>query len=200
MALGLLVDNAIVIAEDIERRLAVGEDRRHACIEAGRTLSIPLLTSSLVIVLAFSPFFFGETATNEYLRPLVIVLAITLLSSWLLSITIIPLLCLYFRQAHRAPTEDQGHNLYDSAFYRSYRAIISRVLEHKVLFIGSMLALLAVAVIVITLIPYSFLPKSDRLQFQSAHHAATRQRFTANARHRPTTSRWFAENRLIRRW
>ncbi|HHW4681112.1 MAG TPA: efflux RND transporter permease subunit, partial [Xylella taiwanensis] len=166
MALGLLVDNGIVIAEDIERRLAIGEERRHACIEAGRTLSIPLLTSSLVIVLAFSPFFFGETATNEYLRPLVIVLAVTLLSSWLLSITVIPLLCLYFAKAHRASIEGQGHSHYDSPFYRGYRVIISRVLEHKVLFIGSMLALLAVAVIVMTSIPYNFLPKSDRLQFQ----------------------------------
>lgn len=196
MALGLLVDNAIVIAEDIERRLAIGEDRRHACIEAGRTLSIPLLTSSLVIVLAFSPFFFGETATNEYLRPLVIVLAVTLLSSWLLSITIIPLLCLYFAKAHRAPTEDQGHNLYDSAFYRSYRAIISRVLEHKVLFIGSMLALLAVAVIVITLIPYNFLPKSDRLQFQMP---ITLQPGSDSRQTLDTVqqiSRWFADKQI----
>ena len=57
IALGLLVDNGIVIAEDIERRLAAGEDRKQACLEAGRTLALPLLTSSLVIVIAFSPFF-----------------------------------------------------------------------------------------------------------------------------------------------
>ncbi|WP_022973985.1 efflux RND transporter permease subunit, partial [Xanthomonas maliensis] len=74
LALGLLVDNGIVIAEDIERRLMAGEERRQACIEAGRSLAIPLLTSSLVIVLAFSPFFFGQTSTNEYLRSLAIVL------------------------------------------------------------------------------------------------------------------------------
>uniref|UniRef100_UPI0025E104D6 efflux RND transporter permease subunit n=1 Tax=uncultured Xanthomonas sp. TaxID=152831 RepID=UPI0025E104D6 len=61
LALGLLVDNGIVIAEDIERRLAAGEERRAACEAAGRSLAIPLLTSSLVIVLAFSPFFFGQT-------------------------------------------------------------------------------------------------------------------------------------------
>ena len=60
IALGLLVDNGIVIAEDIERRLAGGEDRKHACLEAGRTLAIPLLTSSLVIVIVFSPFFWPE--------------------------------------------------------------------------------------------------------------------------------------------
>ncbi len=98
LALGLLVDNGIVIAEDIERRLHAGEDRRSACEEAGRTLMIPLLTSSLVIVLAFSPFFLGQTSTNEYLRSLAVVLATTLISSWLLSVTVTPLLCFLLRQ------------------------------------------------------------------------------------------------------
>ena len=164
LALGLLVDNGIVIAEDIERRLGIGEDRRAACIDAGRTLALPLLTSSLVIVLAFSPFFLGQTSTNEYLRSLAIVLAVTLLGSWLLSITVTPLLCLHFARAHTSPTEGGGH--YDSAFYRGYRKIIESLLRHKLVFVGTMVLLLAGAVVVIASIPYDFLPKSDRLQFQ----------------------------------
>ncbi|WP_045758037.1 efflux RND transporter permease subunit [Xanthomonas albilineans] len=166
LALGLLVDNGIVIAEDIERRLTAGEPRREACEAAGRTLAIPLLTSSLVIVLAFSPFFFGQTSTNEYMRSLAIVLAVTLLGSWLLSITITPLLCMYFARPHAsAHGEDHGET-YDSKPYRLYRRIIEALLAHKTLFLGSMLALLTLAVTVLLSIPYSFLPKSDRLQFQ----------------------------------
>ncbi|WP_372376296.1 efflux RND transporter permease subunit [Xanthomonas axonopodis pv. cajani] len=162
LALGLLVDNGIVIAEDIERRLVAGEERRQACIDAGRTLATPLLTSSLVIVLAFSPFFFGQTSTNEYLRSLATVLGVTLLGSWLLSITVTPLLCMYFAKVHAAKTSDAA----ESRFYRGYRRVIERVLQHKVLFIGAMTAMLAVAVTVLVSIPYDFLPKSDRLQFQ----------------------------------
>lgn len=164
LALGLLVDNGIVIAEDIERRLVAGEERRHACIEAGRTLAVPLLSSSLVIVLAFSPFFFGQTATNEYLRSLAVVLAVTLLGSWVLSLTVTPLLCLYFAHvpATHGASDDQG----GSRFYRGYRALIGWVLDHKALFIGSMVALLIAAGAVLSNIPYDFLPKSDRLQFQ----------------------------------
>ncbi|MCW0423783.1 efflux RND transporter permease subunit [Xanthomonas sacchari] len=165
LALGLLVDNGIVIAEDIERRLAAGEERRAACEAAGRSLAIPLLTSSLVIVLAFSPFFFGQTSTNEYMRSLAIVLAVTLLGSWLLSITITPLLCMYFARAHVAPADGHGDS-YTSKPYRLYRRTIEALLAHKVLFLGSMLALLALAVTVLASVPYSFLPKSDRLQFQ----------------------------------
>ncbi|MBB5885505.1 efflux RND transporter permease subunit [Xanthomonas sp. LMG 8992] len=165
LALGLLVDNGIVIAEDIERRLAAGEERRAACEAAGRSLAIPLLTSSLVIVLAFSPFFFGQTSTNEYMRSLAIMLAVTLLGSWLLSITITPLLCMYFARAHAAPADGHG-DTYTSKPYRLYRRAIEALLAHKALFLGSMLALLALAVTVLVSVPYSFLPKSDRLQFQ----------------------------------
>lgn len=165
LALGLLVDNGIVIAEDIERRLAAGEERRQACEAAGRTLALPLLTSSLVIVLAFSPFFFGQTSTNEYMRSLAIVLAVTLLGSWLLSVTVTPLLCMYFARAHAAAHADGGGH-YDSRLYRGYRRIIETLLAHKALFLGSMLLLLAGAATILGSIPYSFLPKSDRLQFQ----------------------------------
>ncbi len=166
LALGLLVDNGIVIAEDIERRLHAGEDRRQACEDAGRTLAVPLLTSSLVIVLAFSPFFLGQTSTNEYLRSLAIVLATTLISSWLLSITVTPLLCFYFAKTPTVHESASGADDYTSAVYRGYRTIIERLLNHPFVFLGSMLGLLAGAVVVLTQVPYDFLPKSDRLQFQ----------------------------------
>ncbi|UZD97740.1 efflux RND transporter permease subunit [Pseudomonas corrugata] len=166
LALGLLVDNGIVIAEDIERRLQIGEERRHACEEAGRSLMVPLLTSSLVIVLAFSPFFLGQTSTNEYLKSLAIVLAITLLGSWLLSVTVTPLLCFYFTKTP-VPGEGEAHGHgYDSVFYRGYRRVIEKLLKHPLLFLGCMLTILTGAVVVLTHVPYDFLPKSDRMQFQ----------------------------------
>ncbi len=163
LALGLLVDNGIVIAEDIERRLVAGEERAYACEEAGRTLAIPLLTSSLAIILAFSPFFFGQTSTNEYLKSLAIVLAVTLLGSWLLSITVTPLLCLHFAKVEPLHA---GAEHYDTRFYRAYRSVITTLLKHKLLFIATMTVALAGAVTVLVSIPYDFLPRSDRLQFQ----------------------------------
>jgi multidrug efflux pump subunit AcrB len=163
LALGLLVDNGIVIAEDIERRLKVGEERRHACIEAGRTLAIPLLVSTLVIVFAFSPFFLGHTSTNEYMRSLAVVLAVTLLGSWVLGLTVTPLLCFYFARVHLDEHEDSQH---ESRFYRTYRRAIGWVLAHKTLYLGAMLLCLGVASWTLSHLPYDFLPKSDRLQFQ----------------------------------
>ncbi|MFK8397782.1 efflux RND transporter permease subunit [Pseudomonas sp. BGr12] len=164
LALGLLVDNGIVIAEDIERRLHAGEDRRRACEEAGRTLALPLLTSSLVIVLAFSPFFLGKTSTNEYLQTLAIVLALNLLGSWMLSLTVTPLLCYFFAKEPKHAVEHSAES--ESRFYRAYRSLISQLLNRKGTFIGSMLLLLGLATVTILNVPYDFLPKSDRMQFQ----------------------------------
>ncbi|MYN44776.1 MMPL family transporter [Pseudoduganella sp. FT93W] len=162
IALGLLVDNGIVIAEDVERRLAAGEERRHACVEAGRTLAIPLLASSLVIIFAFSPFFFGNTSTSEYLRPLVVVLTLSLLGSWVLCLTVTPLLCYHFLQ--------QGHAHSDtpppSRFYTLYSNTIRRVLDHKVVFLSVMCVVLVAALTVLGSRPAGFLPASDRPQFQ----------------------------------
>lgn len=163
IALGLLVDNGIVIAEDVERRLAAGEERRAACINAGRTLAIPLLTSSLVIIFAFSPFFFGNTAINEYLRPLVVVLTLTLLGSWLLCLTITPMMCYYFlRASHHGADEPPK----DSRFYAAYARVIRRVLDHKGVFLAGMVVLLSGAMFMLSRVPAGFLPASDRPQFQ----------------------------------
>ncbi len=161
IALGLLVDNGIVIAEDIERRLADGEERGAACIAAGQTLAIPLLASSLVIIFAFSPFFFGNTTISEYLRPLVIVLAISLLASWVLCLTITPLLCYHFLHAgHQQEAPKQ------SGFYQFYTRIIRRILDHKILFLSVMCVVLVLALSVLGSRPAGFLPASDRPQFQ----------------------------------
>lgn len=164
IALGLLVDNGIVIAEDIERRLADGEDRRQACIRAGQTLAIPLLTSSLVIIFAFSPFFFGNTSINEYLRPLVIVLALSLLGSWLFCLTVTPLLCYYFLKPsyHGAQAEAPP----ETKFYRTYRRVIATVLDHKAVFLGAMALLFTGAMAMLASVPAGFLPPSDRPQYQ----------------------------------
>lgn len=165
IALGLLVDNGIVIAEDVERRLAAGEARREACINAGMTLAIPLLTSSLVIIFAFSPFFFGQTSINEYLRPLVVVLALSLLGSWLFCLTVTPLLCFHFlKPSHAAHQDDEPPK--ESGFYRGYRRAIRTVLDHKLPFLGAMAALFAGAMLMLASVPAGFLPQSDRPQYQ----------------------------------
>ena len=96
IALGLLVDNGIVIAEDIQTRMDNGSERKAASIAAAKGLGIPLLTSSLTTLFMFLPLMMAKDVTGEYLRSLSQVIFITLLASWFLAMYATPTLCSWF--------------------------------------------------------------------------------------------------------
>ena len=165
IALGLFVDNAIVVAEDMERRLALGEDRSSAAAAAGRTMFIPLLVSSLAIILTFMPLVLSQTETGEYLRSLGLVMAIALLLSLLLAVTVTPLLCQRFAHHH---AELSRMALAVEALTGWYRGKVRWVLGHKTLYIGTMVALLAAAGWLFAHVPSELMPASERRQLQMA--------------------------------
>ena len=159
IALGLFVDNAIVVAEDMERRLALGEPREAAAAEAGRTMFVPLLVSSLAIILTFMPLVLSRTDTGEYLRSLGIVMAIALLLSLMLAVTVTPLLCQRFAQQHH---EKNAIARAVDAITDWYRGRVRWVLRHRSLYIGCMIALLGVAGWLLNQVPTELMPASER--------------------------------------
>jgi len=124
IALGLLVDNAIVISESIMVRMAAGEGGVEAALGATNELRVPLLIASLTTSAAFLPIKLAESAVGEYTGVLFSVVTITLLISWVLALTMIPLLCVRFLKP-KAIEEP-----FDSRFYRVYRRGILAVLRH----------------------------------------------------------------------
>ncbi|MGB5809819.1 MAG: efflux RND transporter permease subunit [Polyangiales bacterium] len=127
IALGLLVDNAIVISEAIMVRMAAGEDGVPAAMAATKELRVPLLIASLTTAAAFLPIRLAESAVGEYTGVLFSVVTITLLISWLLALTMIPLLCVRFLKPK--PIEEP----FNSRFYRFYRSTILSILRHPIL-------------------------------------------------------------------
>ncbi|MRV71953.1 MMPL family transporter [Duganella sp. FT92W] len=170
IALGLFVDNAIVVAEDMERRLALGEDRAQAAAEAGRTMFVPLLVSSLAIILTFMPLVLSTTETGEYLRSMGIVMAIALLLSLLLAVTFTPLLCQRFMRQHHRHYMDHTESGRVARAVESltawYRGAVRRILRHRAAYIGAMLVLLAGASALFTTVPSELMPASERRQLQ----------------------------------
>ncbi len=165
IALGLFVDNAIVVAEDMERRLSLGQPREEAAAEAGRTMFVPLLVSSLAIILTFMPLVLSKTETGEYLRSMGIVMAIALLLSLLLAVTVTPLLCQRFAR-HHAELSRTARAV--EALTGWYRGKVRWVLSHKTLYIGTMLAFLALAGYLFAHVPSELMPASERKQLQMA--------------------------------
>ncbi len=160
IALGMLVDNGIVMSENIMVQMADGKKPIDAAIDSANELKIPLLTSSLTTAAAFLPIFLAESSTGEYTASLFKVVAITLLCSWLLSLTIIPLLCVYFLKVKAAKQD------FNSSFYKNYRDLLGVLLKNRWKTIGATLLLFSISIVGLQTIPKLFFPPSDRAYFK----------------------------------
>lgn len=159
IALGMLVDNAIVMAESIMVQMAAGKPAKQAAIDSAAELKIPLLTSSLTTSAAFLPIFLAESGSGEYTAPLFKVVTITLLCSWIIALTIIPILCVVFMKVKHAEAS------FDSRFYRSYRGLIIRLLRRPLLVVAGAVVVFAIALQGFKIIPNIFFPPNDRPTF-----------------------------------
>lgn len=163
IALGLLVDNGIVIAEEIGRRLTHGEERLSAVINAGKDMSVPLLTSSLTTVFAFMPLMLAQSAAGEYTRSISLVIAISLIGSWLVAMTIMPLFCYWFFKAGPVVSTKE---YYDKPLFRFYRQVLERILNFRLFFLAGIVALLIASLQLFAYVPKVFFPASERTQLQ----------------------------------
>lgn len=166
IALGMLVDNGIVVAEDIRTRLDAGQERRKAAIEAGATLSIPLLTASLTTILAFGPMMLAEGGTGEYTRSLGQVVTIVLLGSWFLAMFMTPVMCVWFMKV-TPHVQTQGEAVFDpysGRVYRIYRKLLEGALRLRFLVLAVVLAALVASGYAFRFVVQEFFPASDRNQ------------------------------------
>ncbi|MDN3553877.1 efflux RND transporter permease subunit [Halomonas almeriensis] len=166
IALGLLVDNAIVVAEDFKTRLEAGASRNRALAETGSELAMPLLSSTLTTILVFLPLMLAEHEAGEYTRSISIVIAITLLSSWFLSLTVTPALCHRFLK-RPASAATEAPSISNRAFgwvAARYASLLRHLLHHRILFLMLMAGVLASGVFMMQLVPQKFFPDSDRSQ------------------------------------
>jgi len=165
VALGLLVDNGVVVAEDIVKRMAEGADRLEAALATPRTLAIPLLTSSLTTVAAFMPLVLIEGGTGEFLRSLGQVLTLALMASWLIAITAIPAFCYWFLPAAKGTASSPETEAYDSLPYRLYSGFVRALLRRRLVFVAVMLGLLFSSTVIFGSVKRRSLGPSERNQF-----------------------------------
>lgn len=164
IALGILVDNGIVVAEDYKRRIGEGEDRDQALKSVGSTLALPLFVSTAVTILVFLPLMLAEHVAGEYTRSISLVIAITLSVSWLMAMMVTPLVSHRFAEP---PDPNARRPLYERAFdplIAGYEVLIRWALRNRVLFLGGMVAALVASAAVIATAPQRFFPGSDRAQ------------------------------------
>jgi len=167
IALGLLVDNGIVIAEDFKRRIEAGIERFDAMCQGGKELAMPLLSSSVTTILFFLPLMLAEHVAGEFTRSVSLVILITLMTSWVLALCVTPTLCYFFIKADNKgnkSAQDKQSNNEKSNFYAHYENFLHWVLSHKTLFMVIMVALLVFSLSGFKLLQQQFFPDSDRTQ------------------------------------
>ncbi len=163
ISLGLLVDNGIVVAEEIGKRLSQGESRTDAATNTGKTLSTPLLISSITTVLMFMPLALAPVAAGEYLRSMSIVILISLTVSWLLAMTVTPILCSRFLKAPPAE-EAESAGAEPKGLYAKYGSTLRAFLRVRSIVLAATLGVLIFGLWVFSMVPQQFMPNSDRPQ------------------------------------
>ncbi|WP_031388130.1 efflux RND transporter permease subunit [Desulfonatronum thiodismutans] len=164
IALGLLVANGVVVSENILVRLNRGEDRRDAAVRSVRELWFPLLTSSLTTIFAFMPIPMAKSETGEYTMSLFIVVSLTLLLSWIYSLTMVPLLSYYFQKPRRREGQN-GREPFSGFWYRGFRALLLFCLRRRTLFLAFALLLTIGGTAAFRQVPTIFFPPNDREMF-----------------------------------
>ncbi len=163
IALGMMVDNSIVVADGIVSRIQAGMDRKKAAIEAASQPAMPLLGATVIAVMAFYPIFASTEGAGEYCRTLFTVVAISLLVSWLISMTITPLQCIDMLPDIKQ--DNQNADPYGSRFYSVYKGLLGKALKLRILTIVSLVGLLFVALIGFGKLDQMFFPDSSMTKF-----------------------------------
>lgn len=157
IAMGMLVDNAIVVAEGMQIAMRRGKDSRAAADEAASKTQIPLLGATVIGIMAFAGIGLSPDATGEFLFSLFAVIGISLLLSWVLALTATPLLGHYFFK--RASGE--GEDAYGGVFFRLYAGTLRAALRVWWLVIAALVAITVVCFMLFGQIKQQFFPDSN---------------------------------------
>lgn len=163
MALGMMVDNAIVVAESIMVKMENGIEAKKAAIDSCTELFTPLLISTLTTSAAFLAFYLAESTMGDIVGPIFVVISMALLSSWLIALTVITLFCYLFLKIKKKGEQKPG--LIDrviNALKVYYKSLILFALARKGLVMGMIILLFFGSLYGFTKIAFVFFPDSDR--------------------------------------
>jgi multidrug efflux pump subunit AcrB len=178
LALGLLVDDAIIAVEMMAVKLEQGWNRTRSAAFAYTSTAFPMLTGTLVTVSGFLPIALAKSSTGEYTRSIFEVSAIALIASWFAAVVLIPLLGYHLlperkHTSHASPpggapdaahaADDTHHvDIYDTRFYRRLSVWVAWCIERRAIVLGVTVLLFVIALAGFSLVPQQFFPSSDR--------------------------------------
>lgn len=161
LALGLLVDDAIIAVEMMASKMEQGWERSKAAAFAYTSTAMPMLSGTLVTAAGFLPIATAASSTGEYTRSIFQVVVIALLVSWVAAVVFVPYLGYRMLPDFRAG-KTQHHDIYDSPFYRRFRSIVAACVRYRKSVIVTTVALFALSIFGFKFVQQQFFPDSTR--------------------------------------
>ena len=170
LAVGILVDDATVEIENIERNLAMGKEMRQAILDGAQQIAVPALVSTLSICIVFVPMFFLSGVAKFLFVPLAEAVSFAMLASYFLSRTLIPTLVMYIMRGHEHRSEtgksflgrfQRGFERKFEDFRRGYEAVLETTLEHRNIFVIAFLAFCILSLGLFFFLGQDFFPQVD---------------------------------------
>ncbi|MCP4297513.1 MAG: efflux RND transporter permease subunit [Proteobacteria bacterium] len=161
IALGMLVDNGVVMTENIGQYIRQGISKKDAAIRSGKELTIPLLTATGTTVSAFLPIATAKSAVGIFCEAIAWVVGFVLLSSFLVSLTLIPLLC----EKMMVAKKKKKKNKMNQAVSDWYTRFLRRCLQYKYITMGTVIVIFVAVIQLMGQVGFVFFPSSDRAQF-----------------------------------
>jgi multidrug efflux pump subunit AcrB len=164
IALGLLVDDAIIVVEMMVRKLEEGHDRIRAATYAYEVTAFPMLTGTLITAAGFLPIGLAQSVTGEYTFAIFAVTSAALVLSWIVSVYFVPYLGyrMLRRPRHLDSADGSPHELFDTPFYSRFRALVSWCVGHRWITIAVTLAIFGAGVFGMGKVQQQFFPDSSR--------------------------------------
>ncbi|MGE5666497.1 MAG: efflux RND transporter permease subunit [Betaproteobacteria bacterium] len=163
VALGLLVDDAIIAVEMMVRKMEEGYSRTAAVTYMYETSAYPMLTGTLITAAGFLPIALAKSGAGEYTFSIFAVTALALVISWLVAVLFVPLLGVWLLRVAPKAGADGAHELFDTPFYQRFRALVAWCLEWRKTVLALTLAALGVAIFGLRYIEQPVFPASSRL-------------------------------------
>jgi len=170
LAVGILVDDATVEIENIERNLAMGKEMRQAILDGAQQIAVPAFVSTLSICIVFVPMFFLTGVAKFLFVPLAEAVSFAMLASYLLSRTLIPTLVMFIMRGHEHRAEapksflgrfQRGFERKFEEFRRGYEQLLETTLEHRGIFVACFLAFCLLSLGLFMFLGEDFFPQVD---------------------------------------
>ncbi|NDG39946.1 MAG: efflux RND transporter permease subunit [Betaproteobacteria bacterium] len=162
IALGLLVDDAIIAVEMMVRKLEEGYDKMRAATFAYEVTSMPMLTGTLITAAGFLPIGLAKSVTGEYTFAIFAVTSAALVISWLVSVYFVPYLGAWLLHTRPQVEGGQAHELFDTPFYNRFRALVDACVRHRWITLALTFALFGAGVFALGKVQQQFFPDSSR--------------------------------------